>query len=75
VSESLQQVSDAAQRASSLTRQLLTFSRKQVMQSKIIDLNQVLGIMTKMLRRLLGEDVKMEARYAPDLASLEADPA
>jgi two-component system cell cycle sensor histidine kinase/response regulator CckA len=73
-SESLQQVSDAARRASSLTRQLLTFSRKQVMQSKIIDLNQVLGNMTKMLRRLLGDDVKMEARYASDLASLEADP-
>ena len=74
MSDPLQQVSDAAKRASTLTRQLLTFSRKQVMQSKIVDLNNVLGNMTKMLHRLLGEDVKLEATYGENMPCLFADP-
>jgi two-component system, cell cycle sensor histidine kinase and response regulator CckA len=71
--ESLQQVSDAAKRASTLTRQLLTFSRKQVMQSTVMDLNTVLGNMTKMLVRLLGDDIALESKHASELPSLEAD--
>src|SRR4051812_3056008 len=71
--EPLTQVSAAARRASSLTRQLLMFSRKQVMQTKVLDLNAVLGNMVKMLHRLLGEDVVFEARYAEGLPAIEAD--
>lgn len=73
MAEPLSQVSAAAKRASSLTRQLLMFSRKQVMQAKVLDLNVVLGNMAKMLRRLLGEDIAQESKYAPGLPAIEAD--
>ena len=71
--EPLTEVSSAARRAASLTRQLLMFSRKQVMQTKVLDINAVLGNMVKLLHRLLGEDVVFEARYAEGLPAIEAD--
>ncbi len=71
--EPLRQVSAAAKRASSLTRQLLMFSRKQVMQTRVLDLNGVLGNMAKMLHRLLGEDIALESKYAAAIPSIEAD--
>ncbi|MDB6031249.1 MAG: Blue-light-activated protein [Verrucomicrobiales bacterium] len=71
--EPLRQVSAAAKRAASLTRQLLMFSRKQVMQTKVLDLNTVLGNLVKMLHRLLGEDIAFEARYTEDIPAIEAD--
>jgi len=71
--EPLNQISTAATRASSLTRQLLVFSRKQVMQARVLDLNAVLGNLTKMLQRLLGEDIALTPRYAPDLPCVEGD--
>jgi len=74
VAEPLQQISAAAKRASSLTRQLLMFSRKQVMQSKVIDLNAVLGNLAKMLHRLIGDDIALDSRYAPNVPAIEADP-
>lgn len=58
------EVLDAADRAASLTRQLLIFSRRQVIEPKVLDLNKVVGDMTKMLQRLIGEDVKLEARMS-----------
>ncbi len=64
----------AAQRAANLTRQLLTFSRRQPMQPKDLDLNEVVANITKMLRRLIGEDIALETRYAPGGASIHADP-
>jgi two-component system, cell cycle sensor histidine kinase and response regulator CckA len=73
VTEPLKQISDAAKRGASLTRQLLMFSRKQVMQPKVIDLNVVLGNMTKMLQRLLGEDIALESKYAENIPAIEAD--
>jgi nitrogen-specific signal transduction histidine kinase/CheY-like chemotaxis protein len=73
LAEPLRQVSAAARRASSLTRQLLMFSRKQVMQPKVLDLNAVLGNMAKMLQRLLGEDIALASRYDPTIPSIEAD--
>jgi PAS domain S-box-containing protein len=73
IAEPLRLVSAAAKRASSLTQQLLAFSRKQVMQPKVLDLNAVLGNLAKMLHRLLGDDIKLESKYAPDLPSIEAD--
>ncbi len=69
----LKQISNATRRASALTRQLLMFSRKQVLQPKIIDLNSVLRNLSNMLTRLLGEDIAFEAKYAPSLPALEAD--
>ena len=74
LSEPLNQISAAAKRASSLTRQLLMFSRKQVMQSKVIDLNAVLGNLAKMLHRLIGDNIELESKYARDIPPIEADP-
>src|SRR6267143_3253108 len=73
LNEPLRQVSAAARRASSLTRQLLMFSRKQVMQPKVLDLNAVLGNMAKMLQRLLGEDIAFASKFEPSVPRIEAD--
>lgn len=69
----LRQVADAARRAASLTRQLLMFSRKQVIQTVALDLNVVLRNVAKMLGRLLGEDIALQTEYASGLPSIEAD--
>ncbi len=71
--DSIAQVASAAERASNLTRQLLTFSRKQAISPKQIDLNDVLGNTTKMLHRLLGENVSMQFNYSPFLPTIFAD--
>ena len=73
VTEPLKLVSAAARRGSSLTRQLLMFSRKQVMQSRIIDLNAVLANLTKMLHRLLGDDIALDSNFAEGIPPVEAD--
>ncbi len=65
----------AAERAASLTRQLLAFSRRQVMEPRVIDLNRVLEGTEKILRRLIGEDIELKVRLAPDLWKVKADPA
>ncbi|HEY3121475.1 MAG TPA: PAS domain S-box protein [Vicinamibacteria bacterium] len=64
----------AAGRAADLTQQLLAFSRKQVLQPKVLDLNAVAGDMDKMLQRLIGEDVRLVTSLAPDLGRVKADP-
>jgi len=69
----LNQIRDAARRAASLTRQLLTFSRKQVIQPKVQSLNLILQNLARMLPRLLGEDVVLETSYLPTLPQVEAD--
>ncbi|HEV2391890.1 MAG TPA: response regulator [Verrucomicrobiae bacterium] len=69
----LKQISDAAKRAATLTRQLLLFSRKQVLQTRVLDLNAVLQNLANMLLRLLGEDITLDAKYAPNLPRVEAD--
>lgn len=69
----LKQISNATRRASALTRQLLMFSRKQVLQPKVVDLNAVLRNLSNMLTRLLGEDIAYETKYAASLPALEAD--
>jgi two-component system, cell cycle sensor histidine kinase and response regulator CckA len=73
VAESLNELKLAADRASNLTRQLLTFSRRQVLQVKPLDLNEVLENLGKMLRRLLGEHITLQLHYAPESAWIEAD--
>jgi PAS domain S-box-containing protein len=69
----LKQICDASKRAASLTRQLLVFSRKQVIQPKVLDLNGVLQNLSNMLPRLLGEDVVLETNYGSNLPRIEAD--
>jgi two-component system cell cycle sensor histidine kinase/response regulator CckA len=56
-SEDVKQIRSAAERASTLTRQLLAFSRKQILQSRVLDVNSVIGNVEPMLRRLIGEDI------------------
>ena len=69
----LRQISAAAERAANLTRQLLTFSRKQVMQPKPVDLNQVVSNMTSMLHRVLGEHIALQFNYSPNVPLIYAD--
>jgi nitrogen-specific signal transduction histidine kinase/CheY-like chemotaxis protein len=64
----------AGERGANLTQQLLTFSRRQPMQPKDVDLNEVVANVTKMLKRLIGEHISLEARYAPGDAPVRADP-
>jgi PAS domain S-box-containing protein len=67
------EISIAAERAAGLTRQLLTFSRKQVLQTTDLDLNAVVSQIMKMLGRVLGEDVLLQAHYSRTPALLRAD--
>jgi PAS domain S-box-containing protein len=67
------QIRTAAQRAASLTRQLLAFSRKQILAPSVININSVVGDMEKILRRLIGEDVQLETHSAADLWLVKAD--
>ncbi|MEI2726538.1 MAG: ATP-binding protein [Verrucomicrobiota bacterium] len=69
----LKQISGAARRATVLTRKLLTFSRKQVIQARPLSLNAVLADFGKMLPRLLGEDIVLKTNYADKLPSIKAD--
>jgi PAS domain S-box-containing protein len=69
-----EEVLKAAHRAAGLTRQLLAFGRRQVLQPKVLDLNGIVGDMDKMLRRLIGEDLELATILDPDLGSVWADP-
>jgi len=69
----LQAVYFAAERAAGLTRQLLMFSRKNVIQSKLLDLREIIGNMTKMLEDLLGETIKLEFFPPSELPLVEGD--
>jgi two-component system cell cycle sensor histidine kinase/response regulator CckA len=73
IREPLREISEAARRAADLTRQLLTFSRKQEIQAQPVDLNEVVGNVSKMLGRILGEDVSLEVAFSPSLPSVKAD--
>ena len=69
----IEQALAASDRAANLTRQLLTFGRRQPLQPKPLDLNDVIANMTKMLQRLIGEHIALEAHYAPGGAPVYAD--
>jgi PAS domain S-box-containing protein len=71
---SVEEVKKAGERATALTRQLLAFSRKQVLQPKVLDLNEVVVGMDRMLRRMIGEDVDLVTRLTPELDRVECDP-
>lgn len=74
VAASLREIGAAAERAASLTRQLLLFSRQQVMQPRTLDLGQAAAEMAKMLQRIVGETVQIEVRPAPGPLLVRADP-
>jgi PAS domain S-box-containing protein len=69
-----QEISNATQRATSLTRQLLAFSRKQMLAPKVLDLNEVVAENLKMLTRMIGEDIDLVMVPGPGLGAVRADP-
>ena len=74
VKEELAQICKATEQATQLTRQLLAFSRRQVLQPETLDLNHILAELEKMLKRLIGEDIQLLVRLAPRPALVKADP-
>ncbi|HUU41556.1 MAG TPA: response regulator [Desulfatiglandales bacterium] len=72
--QDLEQIKKAGERAASLTHQLLAFSRKQMLQAKVLDLNGVVIDMHNMLNRLIEEDVDLKTILAPELGLVKADP-
>jgi PAS domain S-box-containing protein len=73
VRDSLEQMRDATRRAATLTRQLLAFSRKQVLLPSVLDLRAIVNDMGRMLRRLIGEHIELRVSVAPDLWPVRAD--
>lgn len=65
----------ASERARTLTRQLLAFSRRQVMELKVVDLNRILQDLGSMLRRIIGEDIEMTMELSPRLGHVRVDPS
>jgi signal transduction histidine kinase/CheY-like chemotaxis protein len=74
VRDSCEEIGRAAERASGLTRQLLLFSRRQVMQLRDVDLNAVVADTTKLLHRVLGEDIELHVRCSDGRLPIHADP-
>jgi len=70
----LEEISKAGHRAAALTRQLLMFSRQEVAEPKVLDLNDLLANMDRMLQRILGEDVVLVSARAPAVGRIRADP-
>jgi CheY-like chemotaxis protein len=70
----VQEIKKAGERAAALTRQLLAFSRRQVLVPQVLDLNSVVSNMQKMLRRMIDEDIDLLTVPAPDLGQVRADP-
>ena len=70
----LEEIKKAGERAANLTRQLLAFGRKQMLKPVPLNLNDVVSEMSKMLRRLIGEDIFFEARFDSELKQIRADP-
>ncbi|MBV9775338.1 MAG: PAS domain S-box protein, partial [Gemmatimonadetes bacterium] len=70
----LEEIQQGGQRAAELTRQLLAFSRKQLLHPDVLDLNTVFAATDRLLRRLLGEDVEVRTTFTPDLGRVRADP-
>jgi len=71
----LHEIKNAADRSAALTRQLLAFSRRQILEKTAINLNQVVADMNKMLKRLIGENIELQTELAENLSRINADPA
>ena len=74
LADSTTQIKSAAERAAGITRQLLAFSRKQVLSPRVINLNDIMLSLDSLLRRLIGEDIEVLAVPATDLGAVRADP-
>ncbi len=72
--DDVEQIRKAAQGAAALTRQLLAFSRQQVLEPKVLDLRATVAGTEKLLKRLIGEDIALTTSLAPDLGAVKADP-
>jgi two-component system cell cycle sensor histidine kinase/response regulator CckA len=70
----LGEIIKAAERAAALTRQLLAFARKQIIEPRILNLNELIGDIDKLLHRLIGADIELITRTRPNLGSIKADP-
>lgn len=68
------EIKKAGERAAGLTRQLLAFSRKQVLQPKVLNINSVVSDFEKMLQRLIGENIELRTMLAPEIGNVKADP-
>jgi PAS domain S-box-containing protein len=75
VRELLTEIQRASEQAAALTRQLLAFSHLQIVEPKVLDLNDIVVGTARMLGRVLGEDVELKTRIFPDLPSVRIDPA
>jgi len=71
----IEEIRKAAERAAALTRQLLAFSRKQILEPKVVNLNDTLKDLSTMLRRMIGEDIELTTIGAPDLGRVKVDPS
>src|SRR5206468_7734225 len=71
----LEEIRQAGDRAASLTRQLLAFSRRQMLQPQVVDLNSLVRQMEKLLRRLLTEGIELGTVLAPDAVPVKVDPS
>jgi two-component system cell cycle sensor histidine kinase/response regulator CckA len=74
LAEPIHEIRKAGERAASLTRQLLAFSRKQLLEPIVLGVNELVGKLEKMLRRLIGEDVELVTRLDPSVSNVRADP-
>jgi PAS domain S-box-containing protein len=72
--ENIQEIQKATERATNLTRQLLAFSRRQILDPKVLDLNSLLRDTEKMLRRMIGEDIELVTRLSDGLGRVKIDP-
>jgi PAS domain S-box-containing protein len=71
----LEEIHSAGERAAALTRQLLAFSRRQMLQPQVVDINTIVQQLEKLLRRLISEDVELKTALAPELMPVRVDPA
>jgi two-component system cell cycle sensor histidine kinase/response regulator CckA len=74
ITQSLRGIREAAERAAALTRQLLSFSRRQVLQPRNLDINELIAGFAKMLRRIIGEDMELVLELGSDVGFVHADP-
>lgn len=71
----VKRISETGQRAAALTKQLLSFSRREVVETQVLDLNRLVEDMSGMLERIIGENIHFELALAPDLAPIRLDPS
>jgi two-component system cell cycle sensor histidine kinase/response regulator CckA len=74
IKDDLAEIRDAATRASELTQQLLAFGRRQVLEPRVLDLNVAISGMTRMLGRIIGEDIELAVQLSPQLGAVFVDP-